>query len=218
MPRTASNFPARAATLSFGRIALVAAGCAPLWLGAACTKSAPTGAPGEGADAKTLVQSAGRAPADKPPLARAQASIMPLGGSKVSGTLMFSALQDGAGVRVQGALAGLTPGSHGIHVHQVGDCSAADGSSAGGHFDPTAAQHGAIDDTHSHVGDLGNLVADKEGRASFDVIKKSATLADGAATDLVGHSIIVHAGEDDLHSQPAGASGDRIACGKIDKI
>lgn len=188
----------------------------------ACTKAATPPPPGEGADARSVVQATptaatGAAPADKGPIARAQASMAPIGESKVVGTLMLVGLPDNAGVRVQGALSGLSPGAHGIHVHEVGDCSSADGMAAGGHFNPTGADHGAIEDAKSHVGDLGNVTADAAGRATFDVIKKAATLGGGAA-DLVGRSIIVHAGPDDLHSQPAGASGPRVACGVVQKL
>ena len=186
----------------------------------ACTKPAGTPPPGESAESRTIVQApagAPAAPADKAPVGRAQASMGPVGGTKVVGTLMLTALPDGAGVQIQGALSGLTPGPHGIHIHEVGDCSSADGMAAGGHFNPTGAPHGAIEDAKSHVGDLGNIVANAEGRATFDAIKKAATLGVGA-TDLLGRSIIVHGQADDVHSQPAGSSGPRVACGVVQKL
>jgi Cu-Zn family superoxide dismutase len=105
-------------------------------------------------------------------------------------------------------------GQHGMHVHQLADCSGKDGMAAGGHFNPTQAPHGAVEDAKSHLGDLGNIEADAQGRATVHVIKKGASLS-AAADSLMGHSLIIHGGADDLKSQPAGNSGARVACGVI---
>lgn len=141
------------------------------------------------------------------------AQVLPLGENTVSGQLQFS--QNPEGVKITGNLQGLTPNSkHGFHIHQYGDCSAKDGSSAGGHFNPTDHPHSGLHDQKSHVGDLGNLQADAQGKATVDLIKKKATLASGP-TSIIGRSVVIHKKADDLRSQPAGDSGDRIACGVI---
>lgn len=202
------------AAVTARRLSIAACGL----LACACTKKTPaTVTPGEHADGTSPVSATGVADTAVVTVSRAQVSIAPLGENKVSGTLVITELPDGAGVRIEGALAGLTPGEHGMHVHEKGDCSAADGMSAGGHFNPTAAPHGAVSDAKSHVGDFGNIVADKEGRAAISIIKPAATLKDGPSS-LVGHSIIVHAKADDLHSQPAGDAGGRIACGIVQSM
>jgi Cu-Zn family superoxide dismutase len=143
-----------------------------------------------------------------------QVTLAALGKSGVGGTITFTELPEG-GVRAEGKITGLTAGTHGFHVHEHGDCSAPDGASAGPHFNPTAAPHGDVEAAQSHVGDLGNITADASGTATVSVTKKAATLADGAATSLVGRAVIVHKKGDDLKSQPAGDAGDRIACGVI---
>ncbi len=144
---------------------------------------------------------------------QALAELRPLGQSGVSGSLTFTAL-DG-GVRVTGEVRGLAPGStHGFHVHEKGDCSAPDGSSAGGHFDPQRHPHGAPASADSHLGDLGNVVADAGGVAHVSVVKRGASIA-GEPTSYVGHAVIVHAGADDLRTQPTGNSGGRVACGVV---
>ena len=140
--------------------------------------------------------------------------LQALGASGVSGTIAFAAV-DG-GVRVEGEVDGLPPNSsHGFHVHEKGDCSAADGSSAGGHFNPTSKAHGAMDSMESRVGNLGNLIADDKGVARIDAVKHGASLGDGGPADLVGRGLIVHVTLDNLKTQPTGASGARIACGVI---
>jgi Cu-Zn family superoxide dismutase len=144
----------------------------------------------------------------------ATAMLVPLGSSGVSGTLTLTELVDG-GVKIEGHIHGLRPeGLHGFHVHEKGDCSAADGTSAGGHFNPTGQPHGDPSSQHSHVGDFGNVQANNAGEAEVFTVKKEASLGDDA-NSLVGRAIIVHKGLDDLASQPAGKSGDRIACAII---
>ena len=111
-------------------------------------------------------------------------------------------------------VSGLTPNqAHGFHVHEKGDCSAPDATSAGGHFNPGGAPHGAPPARH-HAGDMPSLMADAQGnaQASFTI---DGNLAGDAASAFVGKAVIVHAMPDDYTTQPTGNSGARIACGVI---
>lgn len=164
----------------------------------------------------TQESKASSAPVDKPAEYKAQVAVTELGKSGVSGHLTLLALPDHAGVSIQGEIVGLKPGLHGFHVHEVGNCDSVDGMSAGGHFNPTAAPHGDPEAAASHVGDLGNIVADAKGQATVNIIKRAATLS--GPSSLVGRSVIVHGGEDDLKSQPAGQAGNRVACGVIEAL
>ena len=149
-----------------------------------------------------------------PPALRAQQSssnLQPTHGSSVRGTIQLEATE--GGVHFTGTVTGLTPGEHGFHIHENGDCSAPDGSSAGGHFDPSRRRHGTPEDDERHAGDLGNIVAGRDGSATVDIHAEGITLGTGASS-ILGKSIIVHSGPDDF-SQPAGSSGNRLACGVI---
>jgi Cu-Zn family superoxide dismutase len=145
---------------------------------------------------------------------KAMATMEPTKGSKVKGTVTFQ--KDGDAVKIMVALEGLSPGKHGFHVHEKGDCSAPDGSSAGGHYNPTDQPHGAPSDEKRHVGDLGNVVADENGKVDVTFTDKVISL-DGPYS-IVGKSVIVHEGEDDLKSQPSGNAGPRAACGVIKAV
>lgn len=137
-------------------------------------------------------------------------------GNAVTGELGFTAV-DG-GVAITGQVNGLPPGGeHGFHVHEVGDCSAPDGTSAGGHFNPLGVAHGRVGGAEHHVGDTDNLVADDTGVATVDARLDGATLGDGAPTDVLGRGVIVHADPDDYASQPTGNAGARLACGVIEQ-
>jgi Cu-Zn family superoxide dismutase len=130
--------------------------------------------------------------------------------SNVKGTLTFT--MDGKKVKITGTIDGLTPGEHGIHIHEKGDCIAPDFTSAGGHFNPNNGMHGDVNKMESHMGDMGNIKADKNGHAVIDETTEYMSL-----NQILGRGVIVHANEDDLKSQPSGNSGPRIACGKIEK-
>lgn len=132
-------------------------------------------------------------------------------GNTVSGTVDFLPVAEG--IKVIADIQGLTPGEHGLHVHAFGDCSAKDAMSAGGHFNPTGQAHGAPTALHHHVGDLGNITANAAGKAHSEVIVKSLSLA--GMNSIIGRGVIVHAQKDDLHSQPVGNAGGRVACGVI---
>lgn len=152
-----------------------------------------------------------------PPGARigniATAKLDPVGDSGVSGIATFASLTDG--LRIEATVSGLSGGSHGLHIHEVGDCSAPDASSAGGHLTPDEDPHGAPSDAPAahHAGDLGNLTADPGGMAH--VIRDDPELAMIGEFGVVGRAIIVHSESDDFRSQPGGDAGERIACGVI---
>ena len=140
--------------------------------------------------------------------------LAPASGSLVSGTLQLRPMGDG--VHITGEIGGLTAGaSHGFHIHEKGDCSAADATSAGGHFNPPAQPHGRAGHGAHHAGDADNLVADGKGVAKVNVHQSGVTLGGGAANDIAGRAVIVHAQPDDYASQPTGNAGGRIACGVI---
>jgi len=156
--------------------------------------------------AVTLVSSASAQDATK-----AIAVLSSASGSKVSGTVTFT--KDGGGVKVVADVTGLTPGKHGFHVHEFGDCSAPDATSAGGHYNPEKHQHADRTASDRHVGDLGNLEADASGKAHLDWTDKMLTLS--GDNSIIGLTVIVHEKEDDLKSQPVGNAGGRLACGVI---
>jgi Cu-Zn family superoxide dismutase len=150
---------------------------------------------------------------DKPSAqTNAIAVLHPTEGSKVSGKVTFSATADG--VRVEAEIKGLTPGKHGFHVHELGDCSSADGNSAGAHFNPTNEPHGAPTAKERHDGDMGNIEADASGVAKLSYVDQELSLAPGERS-IIGRAVIVHTKADDLKSQPTGDAGGRVACGVI---
>lgn len=141
----------------------------------------------------------------------AVATIGGLGTNTVKGTVKF--IQEKDGVRVSANISGLTPGAHGFHIHEKGDCNSPDGMSAGGHFNPGKQEHGGPHSEHHHGGDFGNLEADKNGVAKIDEV--FSWLSMSGPDSIVGRAVIVHAKADDLKSQPAGNAGGRIGCGVI---
>jgi Cu-Zn family superoxide dismutase len=145
----------------------------------------------------------------------ATAVLAPTKGNQVTGTVQFK--QHGDAVLIEAKVTGLKPnGTHGFHIHEKGDCSAADASTAGGHFNPANMPHGGPGSESRHGGDLGNLMADANGFAHASVEVTGITL-DAGASSIIGRSVIVHGNPDDLKSQPAGNAGPRIACGLISK-
>jgi Cu-Zn family superoxide dismutase len=143
---------------------------------------------------------------------KAIAVLRPTDGNKVNGTVTFT--EDADGVRVHAEITGLTPGNHGFHIHEFGDCSAADASSAGGHFNPTSQPHAGPDADARHVGDMGNIEADASGVGKLDYLDHHMSLANDERS-IIGRSVVVHAKADDLKTPPAGDSGARVACGVI---
>ncbi|TFW09721.1 superoxide dismutase family protein [Oxalobacteraceae bacterium OM1] len=145
----------------------------------------------------------------------AVASMNPTQGNTATGTVSF--VQRGGQVLVDVHMSGLTPGPHGIHIHEKGDCSAPDAASAGGHFNPDGAAHGAPGHGAHHAGDFGNLTADASGKAELEIAVPTPqfTLVADAPNSIVGKALVVHADPDDLKTQPSGNSGKRVACGII---
>lgn len=141
----------------------------------------------------------------------AVAVVHPTDGNEVTGTVTFEQSDDG--VRVQATLEGLEEGEHGFHIHQYGDCTADDGTSAGGHYNPTEEQHGAPEDDERHVGDMGNITADENGNATIDYVDSKIEL--NGNNSIIGRGLVVHGGQDDLTSQPSGDAGPRVGCGVI---
>jgi len=130
----------------------------------------------------------------------------------VSGTVILTATADG--VHLTADVAGVPPGLHGFHIHEVGDCSAEDFTSAGGHFNPAGVDHAGPGAEMSHAGDLGNIEVGEDGTGHLELTSTALTLDDGPHSAL-GRGVILHEGQDDLTTQPTGAAGGRLACGVL---
>ncbi len=153
-------------------------------------------------------------PAASTPARSATINLAPASGSLVSGKL--TAMPMAGGVHITGEIGGLTRnGTHAIHVHEKGDCSAADASSAGGHFNPRGQPHGRPDAGAHHAGDMPNISADANGVARVNLHVQGVSLGGAAAGDIAGRAVIVHEKADDYASQPSGNSGARVACGIV---
>ena len=141
---------------------------------------------------------------------KAVAVLHPTKGSKVEGTVTFTATP--AGVHVQAKITGLSDGAHGFHIHEFGDTSSADGMAAGGHYNPMARPHSAPNAPPRHVGDLGNIES-KDGEATYDAVDPN--LAFSGPASILGRGVVVHEKADDLKTQPTGNAGGRVAVGVI---
>ena len=186
----------------------------------ACNKGAePDAAPADTAAAPVATTPAAD-PAAPPEMAKpiATAQLQPTKDSTVAGTINFS-LVDGQ-LRASGDITGLKPDSeHGFHIHEKGDCSAPDGSSAGGHFNPGSSEHGSISAAVHHGGDMPNIKADAQGNAHIDgPVANNVNVGVGDGFDIVGRGLIVHADPDDYKTQPTGNPGARLACAVITKV
>jgi Cu-Zn family superoxide dismutase len=159
----------------------------------------------------TSSDTSGTALNNQPEITKAVAELHGTKGNDVSGIVTFTKEADG--IRVVADITGLKPGKHGFHIHEYGDCTAEDGTSAGGHFNPENVQHGSPTDSIRHVGDLGNIEAGQDGKAHFEMT--DALLSFSGSHSIIGRGVIVHGGEDDLTSQPSGNAGPRVACGVI---
>jgi Cu-Zn family superoxide dismutase len=144
--------------------------------------------------------------------ARATARIESRSGSTVSGKASFTETRGGVLVEIE--IHHAPPGWHAVHVHEHGDCSAEDASSAGGHFNPASKSHGSPHAPDHHAGDLGNLWVDEKGDGHHVLLMPDLTVQAGPAS-VRGRALIVHASVDDLVTQPTGNAGGRIGCGVI---
>ncbi|MDX1582008.1 MAG: superoxide dismutase family protein [Thermoanaerobaculia bacterium] len=156
---------------------------------------------------------AGCATADRMEGPRGLATLDGKSGSDAFGIVTFTEMADGT-VTIRADLSNVPPGVHGFHVHEVGDCSAPDASSAGGHFNPGDNPHGSPTDAQHHAGDLGNVTASSDGRVEAEMTTTDLTVSQGPRS-VVGKAVVLHADADDLESQPSGAAGARIACGVV---
>ena len=145
----------------------------------------------------------------------AVAELSPTNGNSASGTTTF--VKQGNMVQVTATIKGLTPGAHGFHIHEKGDCSSGDGISTGGHFNPSGTEHGSPGAMKHHGGDLGNLVADANGNAALSgtIAMPGVTFDKGGAGSISGRGLMIHSDPDDFTTQPTGNSGKRVACGVI---
>jgi Cu-Zn family superoxide dismutase len=144
----------------------------------------------------------------------ATATFQAAEGMALDGAIEFT--QDAGGVRVTAKLNGVQrAGLHGLHLHETGDCTAHDFTSAGGHFNPTGAPHGCPGDDVRHAGDFGNIEIAADGSGNLDLTTDMVTVAEGP-TSVVGKAVILHEGEDDCVTQPTGNAGGRLACAVVE--
>jgi Cu-Zn family superoxide dismutase len=143
-------------------------------------------------------------------------ALEPKSNSTVSGTATFT--EKNGKVTFTAKVAGLQPGVHAIHIHEKSDCSAADGSSAGGHWNPTFKKHGKWGIGEYHKGDIGNFTADEKGNGTISLTTNEWCIGcEDATKDILGKGLIVHQGSDDFTTQPSGNAGARVACSAIIK-
>ena len=142
------------------------------------------------------------------------AELSPTLGHEARGTVTFTFDPNFPGADVEAQVTGLPPGQHGFHIHEVGDCSAPDASSAGGHLNPTGSPHGSPENSteERHLGDLGNIEA---GNDTVAIYSRHDQLLANSGDSIVGRAVVVHELPDDFVTQPDGGGGARIACGVI---
>jgi Cu-Zn family superoxide dismutase len=178
---------------------------------AACSREQPEGAPRQ---PDTASPSLAEKATPTEPAQDAVVQVAPTQGNTVTGSLALTGTPQG--VHITGAIQGLKPDAEfGFHIHEKGDCTAPDGSSAGGHFNPTQSQHGNPTAPAHHAGDMPNVKSNDEGVAQVDVTAAGTSLHGDPGTDVMGKAIVVHESADDYTTQPSGNSGKRVACGVI---
>ena len=150
-----------------------------------------------------------------PEVKRLQVMLESKSGSNVTGTVVFT--EENGVVTMVAALEGMTEGEHAIHLHETADCSAADGTSSGGHWNPTNQPHGKWGSAEGyHKGDIGNIKADANGNGTIEMSTDEWCIGCGDSNkDIIGKAIIVHEGIDDFKTQPTGDAGGRVSCGGI---
>lgn len=191
---------------SVGTAALVMAGCASSNSSPASASAAAGASAGASASAASSAPKAAAAPS-------ARATLEARSDSTVTGTATFAELASG-GVKVHVHVENAPPGTHGLHIHEKGDCSDPKGMSAGGHFNPTGAPHAAPMAAMHHAGDLGNIEIGADGKGDLDITSPMLTVSSGP-NSVVGRSVIFHEKADDMTTQPTGNAGGRLACGVI---
>jgi len=159
-------------------------------------------------------QPAVTSPAAKSPESVVTVDVVDGTGKKVGNVRV---LQTPHGLLLRGALTGIPPGEHAIHVHETGKCEGPSFKTAGAHFNPTKREHGALLPDGPHAGDLPNIFAAADGSLKFEILAPDLTLAPGPSSvfDADGSAIVLHAKADDYRTQPTGDSGDRVACGVL---
>ena len=144
----------------------------------------------------------------------ATATIAGKSGTNTAGTAKF--FKAGGKITLTVEVTGLTPGEHAIHIHEKGDCSDPEAKNAGGHWNPSTQAHGQWEHAPFHLGDIGNLKAGADGKASLTLTTDKWTVGGGGTNDVVGHAIVVHAAVDDFKTQPTGNAGGRVGCAVIE--
>jgi len=175
----------------------------------------------QGCSSDETPSSASPPPADTPAPATSQPATGPKAsavleaksGSTVTGLVEIYENDDGT-ITFRAEVNNASPGPHAIHIHEAGDCSADDGTSAGGHWNPTEQPHGPAEGPH-HMGDLGNIEVDATGHGIHKVLLSDVNLIPGDVMSCLGKAVIMHEKVDDFTTQPTGAAGARIACGVI---
>ena len=148
----------------------------------------------------------------------AKAKIQSKNKSAVAGQAVF--LEKNGKVKIEISLTGAGPGPIAVHLHRVGDCSAEDATTSGGHWNPTQENHGKWGEPPFHSGDIGNIKIDESGNGRLTLIDEHNRWSIGgpSKTNLIGRAVVVHQGKDDMISQPSGAAGKRIGCGPIIEV
>ena len=118
------------------------------------------------------------------------------------------------GTKVEIWIENATPGVHGLHIHEKGDCSAPDASSAGAHFNAAGNPHAGPTEMHRHAGDLGNITIEANGTGHMELVTDLLTVKPGP-NSVVGKAVIFHEKADDLQTQPTGNAGGRLGCGVV---
>jgi Cu-Zn family superoxide dismutase len=183
----------------------------------ACGSSQQSGEPAASPEAAPEAPASEASGAEAAPTGSTEArqieiALQAKSGSSLAGRATLS--ETAEGVKVELTIENAPPGEHGAHVHETGDCSAPDGSSAGGHFNPSSHPHALPTNDPRHLGDLGNIAVGADGTGKIEIVAPGANLKDGDPHSFVGKAIIVHEKKDD-GGQPTGNAGGRIGCGEI---
>jgi superoxide dismutase, Cu-Zn family len=152
----------------------------------------------------------------EPPVQQsAEARLQPASGSTVTGMAQFHPSMFNR-VTLVIDVNNLPPGRHAVHLHERGDCSAPDATSAGKELDPAQPGHGDFDKEPYHLGDIDNLIADARGHARMEIASREWSIGTGARNDVLGKAVVIHQASDDPTALPSGNSATRIACGVIE--